>query len=60
MSTQELKNNLGHPIGKIKTEGSKLVIYNKFGVKLGSYDGKYTYNKFGHKVGQGNLLTTLL
>lgn len=60
MSTQVLKNNFGKVIARIKTEGSKQVIYNEFGHKLGSYDGKYTFNKFGHRVGQGNLLTTLL
>jgi hypothetical protein len=60
MSTQEIKNNSGHLLGRIKKEGSKLVIYNKNGHKLGSYDGKYTVNKKGHRVGTGNFLITLL
>ena len=57
---QVLKDNYGHKIAEIRSEGGRDVIYDYYGHKLGSFDGRYTYDYYGHKVGEGNLLTTLI
>ena len=57
---QELKDRSGHRIGEIRDEGSKQVIFDRNGHRLGYYDGRYTYDRLGHRIGEGNLLTTLL
>ncbi len=57
---QELKDRYGHKIGEIRDEGSKQVIYDQYGHQKGYFDGKYTYDAYGHRIGEGNLLTTLL
>lgn len=57
---QILKDRIGNKIGEIRNEGSRQVIYDRIGTRLGYYDGKYTYDKIGKRIGEGNLLTTLL
>ena len=57
---QILKDKHGSVIGQIKPDGKKDVIYDKHGSKLGSFDGRYTYDRLGRKIGEGNLLVTLL
>lgn len=57
---QILKDRLGYKIGTIRTEGSKLVLYDALNYLLGYFDGKCTYDNHGYKIGEGNLLTTLL
>ncbi len=58
--TQILKDRYGIKIGEIRDEGSRQAIYDKYGIRLGYYDGRYTYDKYGRRVGEGNLLATLL
>lgn len=60
MAIQVLKDRVGRKIGEIRTNGSRQEIYDKAGRKLGYFDGKYTYDRGGRKVGEGNLLATLL
>lgn len=57
---QELKDSRGRKIGEIREEGSKKVIIDQGGHRLGYFDGKYTYDQAGHRIGEGDLLTTLL
>lgn len=57
---QELKDRSGHKIGEIRDEGSKQIIYDQSGHRLGYFDGRYTYDQSGRRIGEGNLLTTLL
>lgn len=57
---QELKDRSGRKIGEIRDEGAKQAIYDHSGRRLGYFDGRYTYDTSGRKIGEGNLLTTLL
>ena len=57
---QILKDRYGIKIGEIRTEGTRQTIYDKYGIRLGYYDGRYTYDKCGLRIGEGNLLATLL
>jgi hypothetical protein len=57
-----LKDKGGNKIGEIKTRGSKQVLYDRHGSKLGEYDENtdITHDKHGRRVGTGNLLSSLL
>lgn len=57
---QVLKDKYGVKIGEIRDEGNKQVLYNKYGERLGWYINGVTYDKYNAKIGEGNLLTTLL
>ncbi len=57
---QVLKDRAGRKLGEIRDEGNRQVIYDKSGRKLGYFDGKNTFDRAGRKIGQGNLLTTLI
>ena len=58
--TQVLKDRYGRKLGEIRDEGNRQTIYDKYGIRLGYYDGRYTFDKYGRKIGEGNLLATLL
>jgi hypothetical protein len=63
MSEEVLRDKHGNRIGVIREEnGGVLVIRNKAGNRVGSYDPKTntTRNKAGNRVGSGNQLTSLL
>jgi hypothetical protein len=51
-----------NPVGEIQTTGSKQVLRDKYGSRLGEYDARTnrTVDKYGNPVGSGNLLLTLL
>lgn len=36
------------------------VLKDRYGHKLGYFDGRYTYDQYSHKIGEGNLLSSLL
>lgn len=57
-----LKDKNGNKIAEIKSQGGRLVIVDRGGNKLGSYDPNTntTYDKSGNKYGSGNLLTSLI
>ena len=59
---QVLKDKSNRIIGRIKSQGGRLVIFDAANRKLGTYDPKKdtTFDKSNRKVGTGNLLTTLL
>lgn len=57
---QVLKDRYGVKLGEIRDEGTRQTIYDKYGTRLGYYDGRYTYDKYGRKIGEGNLLATFL
>ena len=57
---QVLKDRYGTKLGEIRDEGTRQTIYDKYGTRLGYFDGRYTYDKYGRKIGEGNLLATLL
>lgn len=57
---QVLRNKHGIKIGKIETFGDKKTIRDRFGKKLGEFDGKVTRDAQGRLVGSGDLLTSLL
>lgn len=60
MEKEVLRDRGGSRIGTIETKGDKQIIRDRSGYKLGEFDGKYTRDKYRHKIGEGNLLTTLL
>ena len=57
---QVLRDKTGRRIGEIRSEGSKDAIFDATNRRLGYFDGRYTYDNTGRKIGEGNLLTTLL
>ena len=57
---QVLRDKSNRRIGEIRSEGSKEVIYDTSNRRLGYFDGRYTYDNSNRKIGEGNLLTTLL
>lgn len=57
---ETLKDKYGRIIGTIKDEGNKKVIYDAYGRRLGSYDGKCTYDVYGRIIGYGNLLVLFI
>ena len=60
--TQVLKDKSNRVIGRIKSQGGRLVIFDPSNRKLGTYNPKtdITCDKNNRKIGTGNLLTTLL
>ena len=62
MANQDLRDQKGKLLGRIKTVGGKLEIRDHKGVLKGRYDPKMnqTRDRKGKLVGKGNLLTTLL
>lgn len=50
----------GKKIGEICSLGSKEVLLDINGRKLGEFDGRYTFDSYGRKIGEGNLLTSLI
>ena len=57
---QVLRDSMGRKIAEIKSEGNRDVIRDPMGKQLGYFDGRYTYDPMGKKVGEGNLLTSLI
>ena len=57
---QVLKDSSNRTIGKIRNESGKDVIYDASNRRLGYFDGRYTDDKSNRRIGEGNLLTTLL
>lgn len=57
-----LKDASGKRIGRIEDRGSKQEAYDEAGRKVGEYDKSQdvTRDAHGRRVGQGNLLSTLL
>ncbi len=63
MSTEYLRNNYGHQLGRIETDNNgNQRIYNNHGHYQGEYrqSTNTTHNIYGHQIGYGNLLVTLL
>ena len=60
--TRVLKDNHGIKIGEIRVSGSKQIIFDSSGRKMGEYDEDtdMTKDRNGRKVGSGNLLSSLL
>jgi hypothetical protein len=60
--SQVLKDKHGNKIGEIREQSGRQVLYDKNGNRLGEYDPKsnVTKNKVGNRIGEGNLLVTLL
>ncbi len=60
---QVLRNQNGSRIGEIRPDNQgNFVIFNADGHRLGTYETKnnVTRDANGHRIGEGNLLTTLL
>ncbi len=57
-----LRDRNGIRIAEIQTTGSKQILRDKYGSRLGEYDAhtNRTVDRHGSLVGTGNLLTTLL
>jgi len=62
MADQELRDNHGKLLGKIKESSGKLEIRDAHGALKGKYDPKAneTRDAHGKLVAKGNMLTTLL
>jgi hypothetical protein len=60
-AVETLRDRRGHIVGHVERQGARLVLKNRHGHLLGSYDADgYTRDRQGHVVGYGNLLGTLL
>ena len=57
---QVIRNRKGQKVGEVRQIGTRQVVRDSKGKKLGDYDGRNTRDSKGRKVGQGNLLTSLL
>lgn len=57
---QILRDNAGRKIGEIRDYGGRSELYDAHGRRLGIYDGTNTFDSYGRKIGNGNLLATLL
>ena len=55
-----LKDKYGRRIGRIVTLGNKKIMYDSSNRRLGEFDGRITKDALGRKIGEGNLLVTLL
>ncbi len=63
MADQELRDRLGHLLGKIRERGDgTMELRDRLGHLLGTYNPRMnvTRDRLGKLVGKGNLLTTLL
>jgi hypothetical protein len=62
MANEVLRDRNGNVIAQIETNGSKQILRDKVGNKLGEYDSRYneTRDKYSNVIGHGNLLLTLL
>jgi YD repeat-containing protein len=62
MSEEVIKNKNGYVIAKFETNGTKTIMYDKNHNRIAEFDSieGYTRDKYGNKLGNGNLLTTLL
>ena len=63
MSGQVLRDSMGRKLGEITTDThGRQTLRDEMGRKLGEYDPNtdVTRDAMGHKVGNGNLLMTLL
>lgn len=60
--TEILKDKRGNRVGEVRSESGRLVLVDSHGTRLGEYDPKTNMTKdaHGNRVGQGNLLTSLL
>ena len=52
--------NTGRKIAEIRDETNLTVMRDAHGGRLGTFDGKVTRDAKGRKVGDGNLLTSML
>jgi hypothetical protein len=57
-----LKDASGKRVGRIEDRGNKLEAFDETGRKVGEYDKSQdvTRDRSGRRVGQGNLLSSLL
>lgn len=62
MSTNILKDRFGYKIGEIKDKGDILILNDRHGRKMGEFrkSANATFDRNGYRIGQGNLLATLL
>lgn len=62
MSEEVIKDKNGYVLAKFETKGTKTIMYDKYQNRIAEYDSTegYTRDKYGNKVGNGNLLMTLL
>lgn len=66
MARQLIRDRNGVMIAQLEVQKNSTngitFLYNRDGIMQGRYEAKYdlTYNRHGHRVGQGNLLMTLL
>jgi hypothetical protein len=62
MSEEVIKDKYGYVIAKFETKGTNTIMYDKYHNRIAEYDSNegYTRDKYGNKVGNGNLLMTLL
>ncbi len=57
---EPLQARSGVALGTLERIGTRIVLKDRRGHLLGSYDGQITRNRQGHAIGFGNLLSTLL
>jgi hypothetical protein len=62
MANEVLRDHLGTRIGEIEHQSDKLVLRDRTGRRLGEYSPRdnVTRDMTGYRVGEGNLLLTLL
>ena len=57
---EDLKDRYGNLCGYVLDNGSNKTVHDKYGNKLASYDGRYTYDRYGNRVGEGNWLSSFV
>ena len=62
MSEEVIKDKYGYVVAKFETNGTTTIMYDKYHNRMAQFDSNegYTRDKNGNKIGNGNLLMTLL
>jgi YD repeat-containing protein len=62
MSEEVIKDKNGYVLAKLETNGTTTIMYDKYHNRIAQFDSNegYTRDKYGNKIGNGNLLMTLL
>jgi YD repeat-containing protein len=62
MSEEVIIDKYGYVLAKFEKNGTTTVMYDKYHIRIAQFDSNegYTRDKYGSKIGDGNLLMTLL
>ena len=62
MSEEVIKDKNGYVLATLETKGNNIIMYDKYRNRIAQFESNegYTRDKYGNKIGNGNLLMTLL